>query len=378
MIKRGFNMIKRILHIVGIMDLAGQETFIMNVYRKINKEKVQFDFLVHTNKTGYFDQEIVSLGGKIRRILIRNKGIVRLIRRLFDSYKFYRNNREYDTIHIHASNAKCILEAIPAKLAGVKRIIIHSHNINSPQPKIHYIFKPFIGIFATDYFACTQKAAEWMFSKSILISRKRGVKIIKNSIDTTKFSYNLSVRESVRSEYKIEDNFVIGHIGRFQYQKNHEFLIEVFEQIIKKKNDAMLLLIGEGQDKEKIKSIVSKKGLIESVKFLGLQDNIPSLLQAFDAFILPSHYEGFGIVAIESQAAGLVTVVSKNVPIDVKVTDLIEFVSLDNAPSDWAKVVIDTCEKHKREDTYQSIVDAGFDIEENAHLLELFYLEFRE
>jgi glycosyltransferase involved in cell wall biosynthesis len=365
-------MSERILHVVGIMDCAGQETFIMNIYRNINREKLQFDFLVHTNRKGYFDKEIVELGGVIHRLPINNRNIFRVIKRLIDNFKFYVDHPEYKTIHVHASNAKCVLEMISAKLAGVKNIIVHSHNSSSPQKLIHKVFRPILKYFATNFFACSTPASDWMFDEKIITSGK--VNIIKNAIETSKFIYNQTNRDEFRKKLNIEDKFVIGHIGRFQPQKNHNFLIEVFKEVKNRYNNSVLILVGDGEDRDKINAKVSDLNLENDIIFIGVSNEIPALLQAFDIFLFPSHYEGLGIVTIEAQAASLKTIVSDAVPREVQVTDLVEFISLNNSAKFWAEHIIKYSIGYNRKKTDNQIIKSGYDINNSAKLLEDYYL----
>lgn len=369
-------MTERVLHVVGIMDLAGQETFIMNIYRNINRENVQFDFLVHTEKEGYFDKEIEKLGGKIHKIPVVKNNKFRVLKRMFDNFKFYLNHPEYKTIHIHASNAKCVLEMLPAKLAGIKNIIIHSHSSSSSQQKVHKLFRPFLKYIATDYFACSESASKWMYDKKIRKSGK--LLIIKNAIDTSKFTYNASVRKDIREKYGIHNKFVIGHIGRFHKQKNHEFLIEIFKEINNLYSNSILLLVGDGDEKERIKSKVNNLNLEDNVKFLGVRNDIPDLLQAFDIFLFPSLNEGLGIVAIESQAAALKTIVSNGVPKEVEITNYVDFISLEKSALEWAEQIIRYAEGYVREKNNNQIIESGYDIKSSARNLENFYLSLKD
>ncbi|NRG47241.1 glycosyltransferase [Bacillus sp. CRN 9] len=369
-------MTKRVLHVVGIMDCAGQETFIMNIYRNINREKVLFDFLVHTDKEGFFDREILELGGIIHKIPVIKNSKFRVLIRMLDNYKFYLKHPEYKTIHIHASNAKCVLEMIPAKLAGVKNIIVHSHSSSSSQQNIHKLFRPILKYMATNYFACSESASKWMFDKKILNSGK--LLIIKNAIDLSKFTYNEKIRDDIRERYGIDSKFVIGHIGRFHKQKNHEFLIEVFKEVNNLYSNSVLLLVGDGSVKEEIIAKVSNLNLDENVIFMGIREDISDLLQAFDIFLFPSLNEGLGIVAIESQAASLKTFVSDGVPAEVKITDYVEFISLKKSALEWAEQITKYTGGYVRQKNNKSILEAGYDIKGNAEYLEKIYLNLQD
>lgn len=356
----------RVLHIVTDMRRGGLETMIMNYYRHIDRELVQFDFLVHREKTGDYEKEIDNLGGKIYHMPVLNPFSIIYKKKLGD---FFIGHPEYDIIHVHQDCLSSVILKV-AKEHGVKVRIAHSHA--SSQDKnfkypIKLFFRRYIPEYATELMACGKEAGEWMFCGA-------QYHILANAIEIKKYSYNKNKRRTVREEFGIEeDELIIGHIGRFSPPKNHSFLIDIFS-VIQKKKKCRLLLVGDGNLKKEIREKVQKLGLLEKVIFAGVRSDVPDLLQAMDIFVFPSLYEGLGIVAVEAQAAGLPCVLSDKIPDAAVITKLVKKISLESTAEMWAEAVV-TLIGSKREDTYESIKSAGFDIEQNAIKLQEFYLQ---
>ncbi|OCA88291.1 hypothetical protein A8F94_10865 [Bacillus sp. FJAT-27225] len=364
----------RVLHFVSIMNQAGQETLLMNVYRKLDREKVQFDFLCTVHEKGDFDDEIYALGGKIYYLPTGNynSGVLRYVSEFLRIYKFLKSHGRYRIFHIHTYHAlNGFISSLAAKLSGIRKVILHSHNSNAPHPELHKFIRLFLNFLTIDRFACSQLAGRWMFG-----NRKKdgkNIKIINNGIDTKKFVFNSTAREQTRTNLGLNDKLVIGHIGRFNYQKNHEFLIDIFNEIYIKNKDAVLLLVGRGELEDQMKDKVSKLGLNSSVFFTGIRSDIPNLLNAMDVFLFPSLFEGLGIVLIEAQTSGLKCLASDKVPMEAKVTDHLEIKSLNDSPESWADMVL-KISRYKRESSLEQVIDAGYDIEYTANSLQSFYL----
>lgn len=355
----------RVLQVVTYMGRGGLETMLMNYYRHIDRSKVQFDFLVHRDFKADYDDEILSLGGKIWHM-------PRLVP-WSNSYKnqlsrFFINHSEYQIVHVHQD----CLSSVALKCAqqvGIPVRIAHSHSSNQDHNwkylvKLHY--KKKIPKYATDLFACSKIAGEWMFDG-------HDFKVIPNAIDVKQYQFNATVRQKVRDEFHLDDKFVIGHVGRFDPQKNQSFLLDVLAEI-RKQCDAVLLLVGDGDLKEKVKEKAEAAGLSESVIFMGKRSDVNELLQAMDVFVFPSLYEGLGIVAIEAQAAGLLCLISDHVPLECKVTSLVKQIPLDDGAEQWADEVL-KAKEIKRTDQTGSITKAGYNIEEEAPKLQQFYLD---
>lgn len=357
----------RVLHIVTYMGRGGLETMLMNYYRNMDRTKVQFDFVVHRDFKADYDDEIEELGGIIYRLPRLNPFSIKYKKALGDLLE---SHPEYRIVHVHQDCLSSVALKI-AKEKGVPVRIGHSHNANQDR-NIKYLIKLWymrsIPRYATDLFACGKDAGEWMF-------RGHEYSILNNAINTDEFVFSPEVRKNKRDELKLTDEFLVGHVGRFSPQKNHTFLIDVFNEIVKLDNNSKLLLVGSGSLADVIKEKVETLGLQEKVLFLGNRDDVNQLMQAMDVFVFPSLYEGIGIVNIEAQAAGLKCFASNTVP---KVAQMIDenftFISLDKSPKDWASIII-TTKNAKRENCKKQIMKANYDIKTNAKWLQDFYLE---
>lgn len=363
----------RILQVFSRLGRGGAETMIMTYYRNLDRSKVQFDFLVHTDEECPFDSEVIKLGGKIYR-MPQYKGSNHI--QYQKKWKvFLQEHTEYKIIHGHYFTISAVYFEVARKL---NRICIgHSHISNIMQDsligklKYHLFIKP-IKRLSDYYLACSEDAGEWMYGRDIF--NHPHFHIMNNSIDAIKFTFNQTIRNQIRHEFNLENKFVIGHIGRFNYQKNHDFLIDIFSEIKNRKSDAILMLVGEGELKHDIINKINNLKLSNDVVFTGERSDVPNLLQAMDVFLFPSHYEGLGIVLIEAQAAGLPSLTSLNVvPKEAQVTELLQFISLKEDANHWSEEVIKAKNK-TRLNRYQEIEEKGYDIHTNAMWLQEFYL----
>lgn len=363
----------RVLHSVHGMNRGGIETFIMNVYRCIDRSKVQFDFLVHTQNKCDYDDEINALGGRIYYVPSRREGLLESIKK---TNEFFREHQEYKIIHVHRSSLSDITVLREAKKNGIPCRIIHGHSTkqwgSSLHKFLHRYHQMFIRSLATHYFACSLSVAEWMYPKWLYHNHE--FKIIKNGIDPKKFVFNKKIRENKRNEIGIADKFVIGHVGRFHPAKNHEFLIDIFYYIQNIKPNAILLLIGDGLLRERIEEKAIKLGIIDKIIFTGVRSDTHELYQAMDIFVMPSYYEGFPVTLVEAQASGLKCVVSSTITKETKITDLISFLNLSDGPRAWSNYIIKSA-NYSRENKYSMILEAGFDIQSVASTLQTFYTE---
>lgn len=356
----------RILQVVTHMNRGGLETMLMNYYRNIDKEKIQFDFLVHRQENADYDAEILALGGRIYRISKLNP-LGGKYRRELD--EFFEQHPEYPIIHVHQDCLSSIILKV-AKKHGVKVRIAHSHS-SSQDKDIKYpvkmIYRHFIPKYATHLMACSYVAGEWMFCGEKF-------KVLNNAIDAMKYVFDVEIRKKARENLRIQENeLLIGHIGRFCYPKNHNFLIDVFKEV-NDKIESKLILIGDGPLRGEIEEKVKRLGLTEKVIFTGVRSDIPDLLQAMDIFVFPSHYEGLPVTLIEAQAAGLPCLISDGVPIECKKTDLVCQKTLSKTSKEWEEEILKMAEIQRR-DTYEEIVTAGYDIKENAKYLTKIYEE---
>ena len=356
----------RVAQVVGKMVNGGVEAVVINYYRHIDREKVQFDFIIDEDSTVIPKDEIESLGGRVFIVppyQKLNKYIPALI-------KLFKEN-QYKIVHSHI-NTLSVFPLFAAKCAGVPVRIAHNHSTaakgETKKNILKYMLRPFAKVYATHYAACSIYAAEWLFGKKTVAEGK--VTIFNNAIDLDKFKFDENVRNEVRKELGIEDKFVIGHVGRFCYAKNHEFLIDVFERIHEKKTNTVLMLVGNGSYLKKIKAIARKS--ISEVIFLGNRSDTNRLYQAMDVFVFPSRVEGMGLAAIEAQAASVPVITSTELPCEIEITPNIKRIELNKGADYWARVIEDI--KPVRDDnSVEFIRKNGFDIVEQACIMSDFY-----
>lgn len=353
----------RVAQIVGKMMHGGVESVVMNYYSHIDRSKVQFDFIVDEDSTHIPHDEVESLGGRIFIVppyQKLNKYIPALI-------KLFKENK-YKIVHSHI-NTLSVFPLFAAKCADVPIRIAHNHSTAAPgewkKNILKYTLRPFAKVFATHYAACSKYAAEWLFGKKIVAQGK--VKIFNNAIDLDKFKFDENVRNEVRKELGIEDKFVIGHVGRFCYQKNQDFLIDVFAEVYKRNPDAVLLLIGDGPDRERIEQKVNDMRL-NNVKFLGNRNDVHRLYNAMDVFVLPSRYEGLGMVVVEAQMCSVKAIISQAVPKEAIISSNTEKLFLSDGINVWSERII-SAEKRDRYSVYSEI----YDISIQADKLVSFY-----
>lgn len=358
----------RVLQVVNNMHRAGLETMLMNYYRHMDREKIQFDFLTHRPEKDDYDDEIESLGGKVYHA-------PRLYPQNYPAYfkymeQFFKEHPEYKIMHSHI-DAMSYLPLRAAKKAGVPVRIAHSHNTSIDKDfkrLLKLYFRSRITSVANYYYACGQEAGKFLFPE-------KEFTVIPNAIDTTKFLHNEKIRENKRRELNVSKEFVIGHVGRMSYQKNHKFLIEIFKALQEKCSDTILLLIGVGEKEEEIRKLVSDLNITEKVRFLGNRNDVNELYQAMDAFILPSFFEGIPVVGIEAQFAGLPCIFSDKVPREVAFTDRCEFLPLEQGADYWADTIMKTKELSYNRVIDKYMCDMRYDIEQSYKILEQLYLD---
>lgn len=362
----------RVLNLFTIMDRGGAETMVMNYYRNIDRRKVQFDFMVHRSERGAYDDEIEALGGKIYRMPAIRPWSASKYKKIVK--QFYQEHPEYKIIHSHMSELG-YYDFVIAQECGVPVRICHAHNcphgIDLKSP-VRWYYKTKMMPYVTHMFTCGEEAGKWLYGEN----NKNQFIMLNNAIDSEQYRYCDNIRIETRKKLNInEEQLVVGHVGRFDIQKNHKFIIDIFKNVQQKKKDAILVLIGNdsGKEGQEIHKRVEVLGLEKSVKFLGIRSDVPELLQAMDIFLFPSLFEGLSVASIEAQAAGLPVLISDQVPIECKKTDLVSVMSLSEPVEQWSSKVIE-CSKIERKDMTDKIKDEGFDIKENAKWLEEFYL----
>ena len=360
----------RVLNLFTIMDRGGAETMVMNYYRNINRDKVQFDFIVHRDQRGAYDDEIERLGGHIYRFCPIRPWKMKQYKAMITS--FFDSHPNYYIIHSHMSEMGVyILQE--AKNRGVPVRICHAHNAQvgwDYKTPLRYYYKRLIATETTHRFVCSEKAGIWLFGKAYVDE----FIFMSNAIRTSSFRYNKDTRDRVRTELGIQDKIVIGHVGRFNTQKNHPFVVKVFSSIHRFSPDTVLILIGDGEEKNRIKRQVEHLGLKKSVVFLGSRGDVNDLLQAMDAFLFPSKYEGLSLALIEAQTTGLPCVVSDSISSESFLTENVNPLSLQLSCDEWANTIISVLNSKTRTDCADTIIQKGFDIESNVKWLEDFYL----
>ena len=356
------------------MDRAGQETFLMNVFRNINKNKVQFGFLCTLNSPGDYDEEILNLGGEIHYDPVKMDGHFKLIKNQFILMKTLKKlSSKYQIFEIHTQHAMdAFLSASAAKKAGFGTVIIHSHNSSSLyHPNLHLLFKPLLGMLNVQRYACSESAGKWMFGRS-------NFSIIKNGINLGNFIFDSDLREKIRRKMKWENSLIIGHVGRFNSQKNQEFLVDVFSKYSLQNKNAKLVFIGTGENEGQIRDKVKKLNLQNNVSFLGVRDDVNELYQGMDAFVFPSLFEGLPVVLVEAQTASLPCLVSDSVTDEIRITSKIVFESLEDSPDDWANKLKNMLDEFKnRLNETDSITKAGYNIKRVSKELENMYLSYQ-
>ncbi len=360
----------RILQIVPNMHSAGIENLLMNLYRNLDRDKMQFDFLVHYKQRFDFDDEIESLGGRIYRLSFReDKNLIRYIKEL---KKFFKEHGEYKVIHGHMPSLAIIYLGI-ARSQKVPVRIIHSHNAfrtsNLKGFVKHFLIK-LSKYNATHLYACSMKAGEYQYGKS-------SFQVMHNAIDAKKFEFSPEKRARARQMLEVQDKLVIGHIGRFTKQKNHDFLLEIFKAVREKNNNAVLVLAGTGELEKQVKEKVNESGMENEVLMLGVRNDTELLYQGFDVFCLPSYHEGLPVVGIEAQAAGLFFLASDQITKEMKITKNVKFLPI-NDPKLWANEIVKRGSSYIRKSTYREIKKYGYDIKEQARLVLKDYMQLYE
>lgn len=360
---------------IGMTDnIGGMETYLMAQYRKLNRERVRYDFLNITGESQIvFSDEIERNGDSIYGVPSRHKsplghywGVLKLL---------YQKRHEYKYIVLNTCSLNYVFPLFVAALVGIPHRVIHSHNSGDeiaeslPRKCLKCLNSFLLKLSATDYWACSKLAGKWMFGK-------HPFQIIHNAIDTPKFIFNPAIRIRVRKELRIENKFVVGTVARFSPQKNHEFLIDIFKEIAAKREDAVLMLVGDAagfQDRlEMIKQKVRAYHLEDKVMFLGMRKDTNELYQAMDCHVLPSKFEGLCITAIEAQAAGLPCICSDVFSPETSVTELFQTISLNTSPEKWCDDII-VCGDAIRQNMQGKIVLAGYDATTEIEKIEEAY-----
>lgn len=388
--KTTFQLPVRVLCLFTLLNRGGAETMCMNVYRNIDRRRVQFDFLVYYPQRGEYEDEIESLGGRVYRIPhLEPKNIVSHIK---GARKFFTEHPEYQIVHNHMGENGGLI-CCEAKRAGVKTIIFHSHvdlvplfrlqssiivykgkqikkrqlSLNTTEVKLRFLY--FFAIrSATHYFACGENAAK------VFRRHRNQAYIIRNGIDIEKFSFDNEIRKKKRKEMNCEDNFIVGNVGRLNNNKNQDFAIDIMSELIRIQPNAQMWFVGDGIEKDSLLQKTRKLGLHNNIRFLGVRKDVDELLQAMDVFLFTSKKEGLPVSCIEAQAAGLPCVLNNGFDPNTIITNNCSTISLQESPLTWA-CEIEKYSNFKRNDTSDQIKASGYDIVEVSKWLERFYLK---
>lgn len=342
----------------------GISTVIMNYYQNMNRVDIRFDFVVNGKIDNQYKAIIESNNDRIFYVSSRQRKPIEYIRRL----KKILSQEQYDIIHIHGNSAlmEIDLYGIGKKNSAIK--LVHAHNTQCSHKLLHKVlYRTFMRSF--DYaLACSEDAGQWLYGNEHFY-------VFNNGINIQNFAYDNQEREMIRKTFQYENKYVVLHIGAFNEQKNHTFLLDIFSQVYRKNQQALLVLIGEGELRKFIEEKVKQLHLEDAVLFMGKQYNVREFYLASDVFLFPSLFEGLGIVAIEAQCSGLPCVVSSEVPNSAKVSDNINFLSLQDSAEIWAEKVLAYEGNCERLDNSEHVRRAGFDIHESAIAMSEFYVK---
>lgn len=371
---------KRVLH-VNIDNDGGNGAFALVRYLyAFLKEDFVFDyFTMGEFVDDLVYREIINNGGKCYSAKLRKNKLLGHIKLPFVFYKYLKNN-SYEIVHIHSEVAyKHFLYSIAAKFAKVKKIVIHSHSsdIDGDNKGIkyfcHLVLRYSVNIIGTDFLACSLPAAEWMFTKKTMNGEK--FNILHNGINPKIYMYSDEIREKIRKKFNVQDKILLGHVGALKKVKNQERLLDIINEIHDKRY--ALMLIGDGEDSEKLVHKVNKLGISEQVLFLGNRTDVSNLLQALDVFVFPSYFEGIPIALIEAQAVGVPIIASDSINSDVKINDNVRFLSLEDTNSIWISSINEYRTKHIKEDGFRNIELSSYNIKKSANLLKAVYIDVK-
>lgn len=360
----------RVLHVVPYMQAGGTEAYIMNLYRNIDRKKIQFDFIVHKKTSSFYDEEIKKLGGNIYYFSIKDD--LNFIKYIWNLNNFFKEHPEYQIIHVAMPSIGFICLSI-AKHNKVRVRIAHSHSASYEKNLKGYLKNitcKLMKYFSNVNLACSEKAGKYLFGS-------HSFEIAHNAINLTKYTFNECIRQEIRNQLNIKERIVIGHVGRLSPEKNHNFMFEVLKKLIEVDSNYTLLLIGTGQLENELKEKVVKEGLTNNVIFMGARNDVNELLNCMDIFILPSLFEGLPTVAIEAQMNGLQCMISENVTTEVKQTENVTFIPLN--VDKWVRTIINYKVPQKSIDRIKFECNdllENYEVSREAKKIENMYLDY--
>ena len=366
----------RVLQIFGEpFSNGGQDSYLMNMYRHIDRERVQFDFFTpFAIRVPALREEVEALGGHMwaagHEFGVDNN------RYFKEGVSAFLSRHRYDYVHIHSGSTYALMEgARLARKSGARFVAVHSHcgGFDNLKYRVIRLLSYFpLQTYPTHYFACSHLAARWKFPAPVI--KKGRYRVLKNAVDTRVMRHDPALRERTRGELGLTDNLVVGHVGRFTRQKNHRFLLEVFAALVAREPAVRLVLAGEGVLLEETLAYAKELGIADKVQYLGVRRDVPALMNAFDVFLLPSLFEGLPVVGVEAQATGLPVVTSTEVTRELPLEDLVTYLPLTDSPDEWAQQVLDAVAISRR-DTTAEIAAAGYDVQVAARIMQEQYEE---
>lgn len=361
----------RVLQMIGTLGIGGSQSFVMNLYRNIDRNNIQFDFIVDHPNLDYYVNEIESLGGKVYYFpTFTGSNIVQVIK-VWN--QFFKEHPEYKIMHSHVRSYASIYIPI-AKKYGLKTII-HSHSLSNGsgiKAMIKNILQFPLRYEADYFFSCSLEAGKWLFGKKVCMTDK--FKIVKNAIDVKSFIFSNDNRILIRNEYNLEDRFVIGFLARVTEAKNPFFVIDILKYLLKYDSSIILLFVGDGNLLDKVKSMAKNLNIENNVVFTGEKSDVGKLLSAMDYYVLPSKWEGLGISLIEAQASGIKCLCSEAIQDEAIITDLVQKCSIKLGAKKWAEIIYSN-KNYIRDNKYDEIQKAGYDIKDSVLLISKFYFD---
>lgn len=359
----------RIAHIAGGLTTGGVESVIYNYFSHMDRKDYDLIYISYDTPDPQMQKRFEKIGFTVYSVTKKKENLWKSCKEVYTIMKKHKIN----IVHSHMT-LMCFITSILGRMAGARVRIAHSHLAQHPsgiKKFIYWTFKIMTRITATDYFACGQEAAQYLYGKSIC--QKGKVTILNNAVEPELFAYQEKKRKKIRNFYAIEDKLCIGHVGRFTEQKNHHFLIEIFEQIHREYPETVLLSVGSGPLMEEIKNQVKEKKLEDAVIFTGSRNDIDELYQAMDIFVLPSLYEGLAVVLVEAQFAGLTIYTSDKVTKEIGITPNLNYIPLQKSAKEWAEEIMENAVCGRRNDVYPILKQAGYDIFIESKKLDAFY-----
>lgn len=361
----------RILQVLPRLRRGGSQAMVMSLYRALDRERFQFDFIIFTPDHDDYYDEITSLGGKVYHFQKFNGKNLFAVRKEWD--EFFRNHPEYKILHSHVRSFASLYIPI-AKKHGLTTII-HSHSTSNGIGAERWIkaVLQFPLRYQADYlFACSTEAGKWLYGAKAL--QHQNYKFIPNAISIRAFLFSEEKRRAVRSRYNIRDEVVVGHVGGFETPKNHVFLIDCFCRFLQYRPTAKLMLVGDGTYEEKIKALCVERGIANQVIFAGLQADVGPFLSAMDVFLFPSLWEGLPVSVVEAQVSGLKCLISDSITKDVELSDLLTYFPLGAGAARWA-AKLDGLSDEKRKPASENNLErlSAFDCDKTVRELETFY-----